>query len=166
MASTTAPSTGRRRSATPRSSARSGSPYVDERQLDLRDALADALLRRVNEDAEREDRRAAEDAWDQGTLLNELVALGLPPDDVAARYGGGPELAHERMRLARSTTRLLASVWGLARVRLGLALLGALGLKRLEQLEDVELPSSSGVVRFPATVPQLRHALASLAAGT
>jgi hypothetical protein len=162
MASSAASLSGRRRSATPRASSRAATPAFDERQLDLRDALSEALFRRVNEDAEREDRRTAEDAWDQGALLNELVALGLDVEEVAARYVGGAALAHERMQLARSTTRLLAAVWGLARVRLGLALLARLKLRRLEQLEDVELPAVAGTVRFPATVSQLEYALAAL----
>jgi len=135
---------------------------ADERQLDLRDTLAGALERRVNEECEREDRRAAEDAYDQGALLNELVDLGLSPDEVAARYAGGPELAHERMRLARATTRLLAGYWGLARVRLGLALMSKLRLTRMELLETVDLKTPAGVVHFPASVAELEAALDSL----
>jgi hypothetical protein len=147
------------------SSARSARlPSADDRQLDLTHALESAVVRRVNEEAERADRRAAEDLWDQGRLLLELVELRGDGDiDAAcARFVDGPEAGHERLRIARATSRLLAGVYGAARLKLGLRLLELLGLSRFDQLESVDLPVAGAdgrPVRFPATREQLEVAL-------
>jgi hypothetical protein len=142
---------------------------ADDRQLDLTQALASAVLRRVNEEAERADRRAAEDLWDQGRLLLELVELREDGDvdAVCAGFVDGSEAAHERMRIARSTSRILAGVYGAARLVLGLRLLELLGLSRLDQLETVDLPVADAEgrpVRFPASREQLEVAVALLEA--
>ncbi|MFM2153427.1 MAG: hypothetical protein RL199_1862 [Pseudomonadota bacterium] len=142
-------------------------PSGDDRQLDLTHALESAVLRRVNEEAERADRRAAEDLWDQGRLLLELVELRSDGDvdAVCAQFVEGAEAAHERMHIARATSRILAGVYGAARLQLGLRLLELLGLKRLDQLETVDLPVADAdgrPVRFPATREQLAVAVALL----
>lgn len=134
-------------------------------QLDLTDALAQALVRRANEEAERHDRRAAEDLFEQGTLLNEIAQLTFDEASVAALFVEGPLAALERMRLARATTRLLAGVYGLERCRLGLELLEHFGLKSFDQLEAVDLPvarADGRPARFPATRELLAQALAVL----
>jgi hypothetical protein len=144
-------------------------PFDDDRQLDLTHALESAVLRRVNEEAERADRRAAEDLWDQGRLLLELVEMrgDGDVDGVCARFVDGALAAHERIRIARATSRLLAGVYGAARLQFGLRLLDLLGLSRLDQLETVDLPvadSDGRPVRFPATREQLEVALQILEA--
>ncbi len=134
-------------------------------QLDLSDALVEALVRRVNEEAERQDRRAAEDFFDQGALLNEIALLTLDEESAAARFVDGADAARERMRLARATTRLLAGVYGLERCRLGLGLLERFELESFDQLEAVDLPverAGGRAVRFPATRELLARALERL----
>ena len=75
------------------------------------------------------------------------------------------EIAYEEYvygAIARSTTRLLAGVYGMTRLRLGLVLMEYFELKRLDQLEGVDLPvrDADGVsVRFPATAGLLRTAI-------
>jgi hypothetical protein len=138
---------------------------LDDRQLELSQALETAVLRRVNEEAERADRRAAEDLWEQGQLLLELVELRGDADAVCAQFVDGPEAARERMRMAKATSRLLAGIYGAARLQLGVALLERLGLSKLDELEGVDLPvadSDGRPVRFPATREQLEAALALL----
>lgn len=136
----------------------------DDRQLDLTHALESAVLRRVNEEAERADRRAAEDLWDQGRLLLELLELrgDGDVDAVCVRFVDGAEAGHERLRIARATGRLLSGVYGAARLKLGLRLLDLLGLTTFDQLESVDLPVADAdgrPVRFPATREQLEVAV-------
>ncbi len=138
---------------------------AEGQQLELAHLLTDALIRRVNDDAERADRRSAEDLWDQGTLLNEAVAMFGTDERVAARFVEGREAAFERMRMARVTTRWLAGVYGAARMRLGLRLLELLGLSTLVELESVDLPAlgpDGQPARFPATREALASAVAAL----
>jgi hypothetical protein len=143
-------------------------PREDDRQLDLSDLLTNALLRRVNDEAERADRRAAEDWWDQGTLLNEAAAMVGLAERVSARFVDGPEAALERMRVAKVTTRWLAGVYGLRRLRLGLRLLDLLHLGSLVELESVDLPAlgpDGEPARFPATAGALEAAVRALESG-
>lgn len=136
-------------------------------QLELDDARVRQLWRRVNEEAARQDQRAAEDAHDQGTLLNEIAALTLDrtSDEVAAHFLLGADAARERMAVARTTSRLMAGFYGLERIRLGLRLLAHYGLARLEQLETMDLPvqdADGTPVRFPATREGLERAVRTL----
>lgn len=136
-------------------------------QLDLDDARLRQLWRRVNEDAGRQDQRAAEDAHDQGTLLNEIAQLSFhrTTDEVAAEFFLGAEAARERMAIAKATTRLMAGFYGLERLRLGLRLMTHFGLRSLDQLETVELPvryPDGTAVRFPAPREWLERALAAI----
>ena len=138
---------------------------VDDRQLTLPDPVVQALWQRVIDESERTDRRTAEDLWDQGHVLEELVLLTGSRDDVERRFPEGPQAARERMRIARTTSRWLAGVYGLARLRLGLVLLDRTGLTTLDQLECVDLPVTGPdgkPARFPATREQLEIALALL----
>lgn len=137
----------------------------DGRQLEFPDVLVESLLRRVNEEAEKADRRAAEDLWDQGALLNETAAMMHDPDAVVRRFVDGADAARERMGIAKATTRWLAGVYGLSRLRLGMLLLERVGLASLDQLEAVDLPvkgPDARPVRFPATRAQLVDALGRL----
>lgn len=137
-------------------------PRVDLRQLELPDPVVQVLWRRVHDEAERSDRRVAEDLWDQGTILAELIERTGDEAAVIANFPAGPAAAHERLRIARVTSRWLAGVYGLTRIRLGLALLDRLGVSTLDQLECVDLPvhgPDGKPARFPATPAVLEAAL-------
>ena len=151
-----------RRPSAPSSDRTARLPRVDARQLSLPDPVEQALWRRVVDESERCDRRIAEDLWDQGNILEELALLAGSRDEVARRFPEGFDAAQERMRIARSTSRFLAGIYGLSRLRLGLTLIDRLGLTSLDQLECVDLPVTDlegKAVRFPATRELLERAV-------
>jgi hypothetical protein len=157
--------TQRLRRATPSADRSARLPAVDERQLTLPDPVVQALWQRITDESERCDRRTAEDLWDQGHLLEELAARTGSREEVLRRFPEGPEAAAERMRIAHATSRWLAGVYGLARLRLGLRLMDHLGVDTLDQLECVDLPVAGPdgkATRFPATRELLERALAAL----